>query len=204
MKNKFDYFLPMLLIVVVGLAFSTWKFYGESKALKKKVGQLENTVSNIGKNNMTATTVKTDKGDVTVAEVEPLKATDKNVKDRYGKEMDIVKEASGAKPKDVDNLSSVEVATSDSVQAPVTVEPFGGLTTHFSDDYTTIDVRIDSMKTATITYEVRDSLVIVSWAKRHSILFGLIKWKSKKRRYEAFSKNPKATIRSFEVLERLE
>ena len=204
MKNKTDFFLPMLLIVAIGLAFSTYKFYGERKALKKKVEQLEHTVSNIGKNEMTTTTVKTDKGDVTVASVEPLKATDKNIGDRYGREMEVVREASGAKKKDVDNLSSVGVTTSDSVTVPVTVEPFGGLTTHFSDDFTTIDVRIDSMKTAAISYEVRDSLVIVSWAKRHSILFGLIKWKSGKRRIEAFSKNPKSTISSFEVLERLE
>jgi len=204
MKNKTDFFLPMLLIVAVGLAFSTYKFYGERKALKKKVEQLEHTVSNIGKKEMTTTTVKTDKGDVTVASVEPLKATDKNIGDRYGREMEVVREASGAKKKDVDNLSSVGVTTSDSVTVPVTVEPFGGLTTHFSDDFTTIDVRIDSMKTAAISYEVRDSLVIVSWAKRHSILFGLIKWKSGKRRIEAFSKNPKSTISSFEVLERLE
>lgn len=204
MKNKTDFFLPMLLIVAVGLAFSTYKFYGERKALKKKVEQLEHTVSNIGKNEMTTTTVKTDKGDVTVASVEPLKATDKNIGDRYGREMEVVREASGAKKKDVDNFSSVGVTTSDSVTVPVTVEPFGGLTTHFSDDFTTIDVRIDSMKTAAISYEVRDSLVIVSWAKRHSILFGLIKWKSRKRRIEAFSKNPKSTISSFEVLERLE
>ena len=33
MKNKTDFFLPMLLIVAIGLAFSTYKFYGERKAL---------------------------------------------------------------------------------------------------------------------------------------------------------------------------
>ncbi len=84
MKNKFDFFLPMLLIAVIGLAVSTYYLYGERKALKTKVGQLENTVSNIGKAEVSTTTVKTDKGDITVASTEPLKATEKNIKDRYG------------------------------------------------------------------------------------------------------------------------
>lgn len=204
MKNKFDFFLPMLLIAVIGLAVSTYYLYGERKALKTKVGQLENTVSNIGKAEVSTTTVKTDKGDITVASTEPLKATEKNIKDRYGEEMKIVKEASGVKPKDVNSISSIGMSTKDSVSVPVTVEPFGGLSAHFSDDYTTIDVVIDSMKTANISYEVYNDIVVVSWAKRHSILFGLIKWKSKKGRIEAYSKNPKATIRSVEVLEKLE
>ena len=104
----------------------------------------------------------------------------------------------------MEELSNIEVTTSDSVTAPVTVEPFGGLSTHFEDDYTRIDVRIDSMKTAVIDYEMHDSIVVICTRKGHSILFGLIKWKGKKRKVQAFSKNPKATVQSVEVLERLE
>ena len=202
MKNKIDFFLPMLLIVAIGLAFSTYKFYGERKALKKKVEQLENTAANIGQAPQSSTVVSTDKGDITVVSSEPLKATDKVIEARHSEDMAIAKET-GVKPKDVDDISTISVSTSDSVTAPVKVEPFGGLTAHYEDNYAHIDVRIDSMKTATIKYEVWDSIVVINTRKRHSILFGLIKWKGKSK-VEAYSRNNKARVVSLEVLERLE
>lgn len=204
MKSKFDWIMPLLVVVVLALAYSTYHLHRERNAYKKKAQQLEYTAAHIGYAPVTHTTVKTDKGDVTVASTEPVKATDKIIKARHSGDMKVVQGASGVRPKDVDELSHIEVSTSDSVTAPVKVEPFGGLSTHFEDDYATIDVRIDSAKTATIGYEVRDSLVIVSWSKQHSILFGLIKWKGKKQRIEAFSKNPRAVVKSVEVLQRLE
>ena len=133
---------------------------------------------------------------------EVLKATEKVIEARHSDDMKVAQGA-GVRPKDVDELSHIEVSTRDSVTAPVKVEPFGGLSTHFEDAYTRIDVRIDSLKLATIDYEMRDSIVVISSRKRHKILFGLIKWKGKAK-IEAFSRNPKATVTSVEVLERLE
>lgn len=202
MKSKFDSFMPLLVILIIGLAISTYRLHRECVALKKKASDLENTAANIGQAPQTSTVVSTDKGDITVVTTEPLKATDKVIEARYSEDMKVAKGV-GVRPKDVDELSHIEVSTRDSVTAPVKVEPFGGLSTHFEDDYARIDVRIDSMKTAAIDYEIRDSIVVISTRKRHSILFGLIKWKGKAK-VSAYSKNPKATLSSFEVLERLE
>ena len=203
MKSKFDSFMPLLVILIGGLAYSTYNLHRECVALKQKAKDLEYTAAHIGQHTQTSTVVSTDKGDLTVVTTEPMKATDKVIEARHGDDLKVVKEV-GVKPKDVDAMSHVETSTRDSVTAPVKVEPFGGLSTHFKDDFTTIDVRIDSMRTAFITYEVTDSIVIVETRKRHSILFGLIKWKSKKGKVEAFSKNPKCTVKSLQVLERLE
>ena len=202
MKFKFDSFGPLVVLLLIGLSFSTYHLYRQCRVYKDKAEQLENTAANIGQAPQTSTVVKTDKGDITVVTTEPLKATDKVIAARHKNDMKVAQGA-GVRPKDVDEISHIEVSTGDSVTAPVKVEPFGGLSTHFEDDYTRIDVHIDSMKTATIDYEMRDSIVVISTRKRHSILFGLIKWKGKAK-VEAFSKNPKAKVTSVEVLERLD
>lgn len=202
MKSKFDYLLPLLAILVIGLTFSTYRLHRECQALRKKASQLENTAANIGQAPQTSTVVKTDSGDITVVATEPLKATAKVTEARYRDDMEIARET-GVRPKDVDEMSHIEVSTSDSVTVPVKTEPFGGLTVHFEDSFARIDVRVDSMKTAVIDYEVRDSVVVLSTHKRHSILFGLIKWKGKAK-VQAYSRNPKARVTSLEVLERLE
>lgn len=200
--NKSFYAILLLALTVLGLGYATYRLTLECKALEKKASQLENTAANIGQAPQSSTVVKTDKGDITVVSSEPLKATEKVIEARHGENMAIAKET-GVKPKDVDAISTISTSTSDSVTAPVKVEPFGGLSAHFEDSYARIDVRIDSMKTATIQYEMRDSIVLLSTRKRHSILFGLIKWKGKAK-YEAFSRNNKTTVVSVEVLERLE
>jgi len=202
MKKSF-YAIILLALTVLGLGYATYRLTLECKALEKKASQLENTAANIGQAPQSSTVVKTDKGDITVVSSEPMKVTDKVIKTRYPEEMKVAKSASDVRPKDVDGISHIEVSTRDSVKAPVNVEPFGELSTHYEDEYATIDVRIDSTNTASIGYEVRDSIVIVEWARRHSILFGLIKWKTKSR-VEAYSKNPKAQVKSVEVLQRLE
>ncbi len=203
MKCKNRCFITLLLILVMFLSCTTYMLYGERKAYKKQAEQLENTVSHIGMADQTKTVVKTDKGNVTVTGTEPMKATEKNIESRYDEEIKVVHGASGTRPKDVDEISHIETCTSDSVTAPVKVEPFGGLSTHFEDGFTTIDVRIDTAKTAFISYAVRDSIVVVEYSRRHSILFGLIKWKSRSR-VEAYSKNHRSEVTSFEVIQRIE
>lgn len=202
MKNKFDFLGPLVVLLLIGLSYSTYRLHKECRIYKEKATQLEVTAASVGQAPQETTTVKTDKGDITVVSTEPLKATKKVIEARHKKDMKVAQGA-GVRPKDVDEISHIEVSTGDSVTAPVKEEPFGGLSTHFEDDYTRIDVLIDSAMTATIDYEMRDSIVVLSTRKRHSILFGLIKWKGKAK-VEAFSKNPKAKVQSVEVLERLE
>ena len=194
--------MPLVALLLIGLSIATYHLYKERNAYKEKAEGLEYTAAHIGNAPQTSTVVKTDKGDITVVTTEPMKATDKVVQARHEEDMKVAKGA-GVRPKDVDEISHIEVSTRDSVTAPVKVEPFGGLSTHYEDDYARIDVRIDSMKTAAIDYEVRDSIVVMSTRKRHSILFGLIKWKGKAK-VEVFSRNPKAVVQSVEVLECVE
>lgn len=203
MKSRFDSFMPLLVVLIIGLAYSTYHLHKECKALKQKSTQLENTAANIGQAPQSSTVVKTDKGDITVVTTEPLKATEKVIETRHKEDMKIVQNV-GVKAKDIDELSHIGITTGDSVTVPVKVEPFGGLTASYEDDYTRIDVSIDTAKVATIEYEMSDSIVVVSSRKRHSILFGLIKWKGKTTKVQAYSKNPKATVKSVEVIERLE
>lgn len=202
MKNKLDFLGPLVVLLLIGLSYSTYRLHKECRIYKEKATQLEVTAASVGQAPQETTTVKTDKGDITVVSTEPLKATKKVIEARHKEDMKVAQGA-GVRPKDVDEISHIEVSTGDSVTAPVKEEPFGGLSTHFEDDYTRIDVLIDSAMTATIDYEMRDSIVVLSTRKRHSILFGLIKWKGKAK-VEAFSKNPKAKVQSVEVLERLE
>lgn len=202
MKNRFDFLGPFVLLLLIGLSCSTYNLYKECQAYKKKAAQLENTAANIGQSHQTSQVVKTDRGDITVVTTEPLKVTKKVIEERQKEDL-MVAQGAGVRPKDVDEISHIGVSTSDSVTVPVKEEPFGGLSTHFEDDYTRIDVLIDTAMMATIDYEMRDSIVVIANRKRHSILFGLIKWKGKAK-IEAFSRNPKATVRSVEVLERLE
>lgn len=202
MKNRFNFLGPFVLILLLGLSYTTYNLYKERQAFKKKAEQLENTAAYIGTAPHNSTVVKTEKGDVTVVTTEPMKATRKVVEARYSDDLKVAHGA-GVRPKDVDEISHIGVSTSDSVTVPVKEEPFGGLSTHFEDDYTRIDVLIDTAMMATIDYEMRDSIVVIANRKRHSILFGLIKWKGRAK-IEAFSRNPKATVMSVEVLERLE
>ena len=202
MKNKFDFLGPLVVLLLIGLSYSTYRLHKECRIYKEKAAQLEVTAASVGQAPQETTTVKTDKGDITVVSTEPLKATKKVIEARHKEDMKVAQGA-GVRPKDVDEIPHIEVSTGDSVTVPVKEEPFGGLSTHFEDDYTRIDVLIDSAMTATIDYEMRDSIVVLSTRKRHSILFGLIKWKGKAK-VEAFSKNPKAKVQSVEVLERLE
>lgn len=203
-KFNSDCLAPISIVLIVGLSVATWHLYKERNVYKNKANELEFTAAHIGSNPTTFTEVETSQGTITVATTEPLKATEKVISERNKQELAVAKEANGVKPKDVSAISHVETTIKDSVRAPVIQEPFGGLTVQYNDNYATIEVRIDSLKTATMTYEFNDSLVILETRKRHSILFGLIKWKGRKTKVEAYSKNPKAKVKSLEVIQRLE
>lgn len=202
MKNRFNLLGPLIVLLLIGLSYSTYRLHRQCQAYKEKTAQLEKTAANVGQAPQTSTVVKTDNGDITVVTTNPMKATPKVIETRHKEDMKVAQGA-GVRTKDVDEISNIEVSTSGSATVSVKEEPFGGLSTHFEDDYTRIDVLIDSTKVATIDYEMSDSIVVVSSRKRHKLLFGLIKWKGTAK-VSAYSKNPKAKVRSVEVLERLE
>ena len=159
-----------------------------AKEAKKLSDIMENSLSLINQKAKVTVLQLEDSLKVKQAEVENLKVTNRNLSCLYG---DLLK-ASKTKPKDVKSIVSVGSMTMGRDTVKCLVDSFSGLMAHWQDRYINIKVNIDTMRNAVIDYAVRDSLTIISYQKKHSLLFGLIKWKS----YEGckvISHNPKST-----------
>lgn len=122
------------------------------------------------------------------AEIEKLQVTNRSLQSLYG---DLLK-STKTRPKDIKELTSVGTQTSGTDTVMCRIDSFNGLEARWRDDYIDILVNIDSARKAVVDYNIRDSLTVISYQKKHSILFGLIKWKS----YEGckvITHNPKST-----------
>ena len=159
-----------------------------AKEAKKLSDIMENSLSLINQKAKVTVLQLEDSLKVKQAEVENLKVTNRNLSCLYG---DLLK-ASKTKPKDVKSIVSVGSVTMGRDTVKCLVDSLSGLMAHWRDRYINIKVNIDTMRNAVIDYAVRDSLTIISYQKKHSLLFGLITWKS----YEGckiISHNPKST-----------
>lgn len=133
------------------------------------------------------------------ATVKNLRMTAENIQAKYN---DLLA-ASKMKPKDVNNVTTVGTEARDTVFVPVKVDSFGGLRTGYKDNFIDISVNISPERMATIGYASRDSLSLIVNQKKHSILFGLIKWKSLEKT-TVINHNPNATISSIETINVIE
>lgn len=133
------------------------------------------------------------------ATVKNLRMTAENIHAKYN---DLLA-ASKMKPKDVNNVTSIGTEARDTVFVPVEVDSFGGLQTGYKDNFIDISVNISPEKLATIGYASRDSLSLIVNQKKHSILFGLIKWRSLEKT-TIINHNPNATISSIETINVIE
>ena len=133
------------------------------------------------------------------ATVKNLRMTAENIQAKYN---DLLA-ASKMKPKDVNNVTSIGTEARDTVFVPVKVDSFGGLQTGYKDNFIDISVNISPEKLATIGYASRDSLSLIVNQKKHSILFGLIKWRSLEKT-TIINHNPNATISSIETINVIE
>lgn len=185
LKKQFVWYALASIAVFAGL------FYYEAKkaiSYKKKAKTLESTISNLNQQVKMTTLKLNDTIEVKQAEVNSLKITNKNLQTLYGELL----EASSTRPKEVQILTKIKTVTAGKDTVYCLVDSFGGLHAQLVDQYINIKVDVDSMRRAAIDYAVTDSLTIINYEKRHSILFGLIKWKS----YEGckvITHNPKAT-----------
>lgn len=155
---------------------------------KEKAKKLENTLSNETNTAKISQLKLSDSLTVMQAQTEDLQLTIKNLKARYS---DLLK-ASDIKPKYVDRIMRVETVTHSVDTVICQVDSFGGLSAGLHDGYADILVNIDSTRKATIDYTVKDSLTIINYTKKHSILFGLFKWNSYQGS-KVITHNPKAT-----------
>ena len=198
LKDRLQLFLIALVLLLSGILFFGYKDW---RRQKESIAQLEKSVSQIGRPNQEKKELHTDNGTLTSITTEPVKVTTKNIRERYADDVKEVKDA-GIKGRDIDELTHINISTRDSVSAELQHVDSTTMNVHYADGYARIDVQIDSLRSATIDYEVKDSVVVIAYQKRHRLLFGLIRWKETER-VEVHSKNPKAEVESVEVVQRM-
>lgn len=188
MKVSKNTLIAALALVVLGL-FAL--FARQSKVAlhnKLKADALEKTVSNTGRKAKVTEIRLNDSITAMQAETEDLKITLENLRSKYNNLLAAAK----TRPKDVDKIVEVKTTTHSVDTVICKVDSFGGLTARLEDGYADIKVNIDSCRNAAIDYTVNDSITIINYTKRHSLLFGLIKWNSYQGS-KVITHNPKAT-----------
>lgn len=196
-----DLLVPVLLVAIAAESVALYRGYERNRKIENTSKTLANSLSNIGKAPEKAV-LSTKKGSIQALVATPSGLTNKNIKDRYSEDIEPVKSI-GVNAKDVTGIQKIATDTHDTIYTPMISNSFGGLEAHYKDNFATINVSVDSTRNSIIDYSIRDSLVIINFQKRHSILFGLIKWRESKK-VEVHSLNPKTTISGFEVIHKIE
>lgn len=196
-----DLLVPILIVAIAAESVALYRGYEKYKKEKSTSKVLANSLSNIGKP-PERVSISTKNGTVEALVSTPINLTNRNIKDRYSEDISLVK-SMGVKEKDISGIQKISSNTHDTIYIPMIKNAFGGLEAHYTDKFATINVSVDSTRNSIIDYSIRDSLVIIDFQKKHSILFGLIKWRESKR-VEVHSLNPKTTITGFEVVHKIE
>lgn len=196
MKDKIIIGLAIALVA----ALSSVGFIGvKYQKAKEKSETLENTVTDMNQEIKKRIVSLNDSVKAYVSEVNALNMTIDNLNARYG---ETLKKLS-VKPKDVNHYIEVKSEIRDTVKVPVYVDSFGGIETGYKDDFADINVKIGTDKQAMIDYALKTSLSVLNTQKKHSILFGLIKWKETEKTL-VISKNPKEVIENVEYINVIE
>lgn len=196
-----DLLVPVLLVAIAAESVALYRGYERNRKIENTSKTLANSLSNIGKAPEKAV-LSTKKGSIQALVATPSGLTNKNIKDRYSEDIEPIKSI-GVNAKDVTGIQKITTDTRDTIYTPMVSNSFGGLEAYYKDNFATINVSIDSTRNSIINYSIRDSLVIINFQKKHSILFGLIKWRESKK-VEVHSLNPKTTISGFEVIHKIE
>lgn len=184
-KKQLVWYLVAIIAVLIWLLSYESK---KAKSYKANAKILENTISSLNQRIKVSTIKLNDTLLLKQAEVRSLEITNKNLQSLY----DELLKASNTKAKDVQTMANIGTVTTGKDTVLCLVDTFGGIKAHWVDQYINIKVDIDSARMAAIDYSIKDSLTIISYAKKHSLLFGLIKWKSYEG-CEVITHNPKAT-----------
>ena len=192
-KIQFTY---ILVALVAALSFSLHDALNKYHAARDKSNALEATVTDMEQQIKRFEVRINDSTKAHAAQVSDLHMTIKNIEKRNGELLAAAK----IKPKDVGRTESIGTVTKDTVRVPVYIDGFGGMQASYTDDYTKIDVAISQKKEAAISYAIKDSLTVINVQKKHSILFGLIKWKETEKT-TVISHNPKSEVVGLEVID---
>lgn len=173
-----------------------YKAYKEQKALSAK---FEATISDMGRE-ITQTKIKmNDTLELYQATVEQLTFSKKNLEARYGELL----KASDLRSKDVNSLSGISTKAHSIDTVVALVDTFGGIKASLNDRWASIDVEVKPDRNTIIEYTFKDSITVVNVQKKHSLLFGLIKWKSLEKT-SVVSHNPKAQITGLQTINVIE
>lgn len=196
-----DLLMPILLVAIAAESVVLYRSYEKYKKEESTSKVLANSLSNIGKS-PERISLNTRNGTVEALVSTPINLTKRNIKDRYSEDIYPVK-SMGVKERDILGIQKISTNTHDTIYVPMVENAFGGLEAHYTDKFATINIFVDSSRNSLIDYSICDSLVVIDYQKRRSILFGLIKWRESKR-IEVHSLNPKTTITGFEVVRKIE
>ena len=191
-KNKI---ILILIAVCSSLILSTSYAVKKLSDAKERGKKLENTISSLDKKLKTFQVTMDDSIKLYAATVEDLSMTKKNLQSKCN---DLMKELK-IKPKEIHHYSKIETCVHDTIRVVAEVDSFGGLNAVYKDDFAKINVNIDTARNAVIDYAIKDSLTLFNHQKKHSLLFGLIKWYETEKT-TIVSHNPKAVISDFKSI----
>ena len=189
-------------VLCITIACLVWYAADTTKRLheaRQKSETLETTITDMHQQMQSFEIRMNDSTRLHAATAKNLRMTAENVQARYNELL----AASSIKKKDINQVATIGTEAKDTVYVPVETDSFGGLQTGYKDSFIDISVNISPERMATIGYASRDSLSLIVTQKKHSILFGLIKWRSLEKT-TVINHNPNATISSLETINVIE
>lgn len=187
------------ILILVGSLYVGWQTYEKGKSYHSKVSILESTINNLSQEIVQTRLKLNDSIAIYQAEIKSLQITKNNLEVKYGNLLELSK----TKAKDVQNISEISSVAVGKDTVIAYVDTFGGIKTGLKDDFVKIDVEIFPDKNTIIEYEMRDSLTVLNIQKKHSWLFGLIKWCEPKG-IKVINHNPKARISELKCIDIIE
>lgn len=194
MINK-NHVICVLAAITAALVLSLNYYADKLSETRKKANKLENTISIMAEKLDTFSIVMNDSVKIHAARVKAMDITRKNLEARCGnliKQLDL-------KPKEIHHYSETSTIIHDTVTVIAETDTFGGIKARYSDEFANIGVSISKDRKALFDYTIKDSLTIFNHQKKHSILFGLIKWNSTEKT-TIVNHNPKAVITNFQSI----
>ena len=184
-----------LLIVVFVLGYSLHQSGLKVQKYKKEADVYENTISDLNQQIKQTEIKMNDSITLYQAEVKNLNYSIDNLKAQYNKLL----KSSRLRARDVQSITNIATKVEDRDTVVAVKDTTAGIKAMYCDQFVKINVNVlFNMKTV-IDYEIRDSLSVINVQKKHSILFGLIKWKSLEST-RVINHNPKARIVGLETI----
>lgn len=196
-KSLIKKIAPILILGLMCLVI--YNSAHKARVYKDKAESLELTISDLDQEVKKTRVMLNDSVSVYQAEVKNLKMTENNIRSKYHQLL----VAMNTKPKDVNSVTEVSSVIHGVDTVIAFVDSFGGLKARLEDPYINIGVNVFPDRNTIIDYKVRDSITVINIQKKHSWLFGLIKWKEHKGT-KVINHNPKAEIVNLQTIDVIE